>query len=478
VPYRDQAGRAKKGDRNPQFKRKLSGRRFVVTWAQNATPVHRDFLAALLTYCGHLGAELIVIPGRYKNPTSYWSASQENNEAWATEVQPYLYNQRRALNKNVQLIGDFKIQPTNSAPLTGLEGITHAESGIFGHPKLQLRCVPTPQSRLPKILTTTGAVTISNYTDSRVGKLGDFHHVLGAVVVEVQDSKVFHLRQLNYSEKHGGFIDLEYAYYADGRVEDAPPCEAIIFGDAHWRFADPAVVRATFDDLVPLLDPKRLVWHDLLDGYAGSPHHQGNPFIAYAKRQSGYDDMRREVRATIDWMLELGAGRENVIVPSNHDDMLKRWVIREDWKRDPVNAEFYLETALAMLRTTRMTETGAQTLDPFQRLVEARGAAGVKCVPINGSFTVAGIECGLHGDKGPNGARGSIKNLRRIGPKVVIGHSHTPGIDEGAYQTGTMTRLTAEYTGPVGSWLNTHCSIDGFDKRHLHNCVDGAFWIS
>jgi hypothetical protein len=448
-----------------------------VTWAQNATPVHTGFLSALRVYCKHLGAELIVIPGRYKNPTSRWSASQENEEQWADELRPFLYNQRRALNKNIQLIGDFKIQPTNSAPLTGLEGITHTESGIFGHPKLQLRCVPAPQNRMPKILTTTGAVTVSNYTDSRTGKIGDFHHVLGAVVVEVQDGKVFHMRQLNYSDKHAGFIDLEFAYFADGRVEDAPPCEGIVFGDAHWRFADPEVVNATFNHLVPLLRPAVLVWHDLLDGYAGSPHHVGNPFIKFAKRVSGRDNMRHEVRETIDWMLKLGEGYHNVIVPSNHDDMLKRWVIREDWKADPVNAEFYLETALAMLRSTRMLETGAHTLDPFQMLVDARGEKHVSCVPMNGSFSLAGIECGLHGDKGPNGARGSIKNLRRIGPKVIIGHSHTPGIDEGAYQTGTMTRLTAEYTGPVGSWLNTHCSVDGFGKRHLHNCVDGAFWM-
>lgn len=476
APYRNQASRSKAPDKQPEFKQKLRGQRFVITWAQNATPVHADFLACLLTYCKVNDAQLVVIPGRYKNPTSTWTGSQENEERWAPELAPYLFNQRKALNKNIQLIGDIKIQPTMSQPLTALDGLTHGESAIFGHPKLQLRVVPTPQNRLPKILTTTGAVTMPNYTDTRVGKLGAFHHVLGAALVEIQDSKVFHLRQINYSEKHHGFIDLNVTYRALG-ASPADPYWAIVFGDAHWRFADPVVVAATFEQLVPRLNPHALVWHDLLDGYAVTPHHVGNPFIAYAKQMSGYNDMRAEVHQTIDWMHRLGAGRLNIIVPSNHDDMLKRWIIRADWKEDPVNAEFYLETALDMLRSTRMGERGAETLDPFQRIVAKRSDHKTLCVPVNGSKMIAGIECALHGDKGPNGARGSIKNLKRIGPKVIIGHSHTPGIDEGAYQTGTMTRLSAEYTGPVGSWLNTHCSIDAFGKRHLHNCIDGRFWL-
>ncbi len=458
-------------------KRKLGGNVFVITWAQNATPVNEPFFKALLAYCDHNSAELVVIPGRYKNPTSRWSSSQANDEIWAPELVPYLFNQRRALNKNLHLIGDIKIQPTATSPLTGFEGITHAESGIFGHPKLQLKTVPTPQNALPKILTTTGAVTRANYTDTRVGKTGEFHHIAGAVVVEVESAKVFHLRHINYSTRHQGFIDLGRAYYADGRVHAAPPAEAVIFGDAHWRFADPVVVAATFDQLLPELRPKQLVWHDLMDSYAVSPHHAGNPFVLYAKHKAGFNNVRDEVQSTITWMLQKGKGYHNIIIPSNHDDMLRRWVVREDWKEDPVNAEFYLETALAMLRSTRMGDTGAETLDPFQRLVEAREADNVQCVPLNGSYVIAGIECALHGDKGPNGVRGSIKNLRRIGPKVVIGHSHSPGIDEGAYQIGTMTRLKAEYTGPVGSWLNTHCSIDGFGKRHLHTCIKGAFFM-
>ena len=67
----------------------------------------------------------------------------------------------------------------------------------------------------------------------------------------------------------------------------------------------------------------------------------------------------------------------------------------------------------------------------------------------------------MHGDKGPNGARGSIRNLRRIGIRSVIGHTHSPGIDEGCYQVGTSTRLRLEIqvARPVGSTRIAWCTL-------------------
>jgi hypothetical protein len=82
----------------------------------------------------------------------------------------------------------------------------------------------------------------------------------------------------------------------------------------------------------------------------------------------------------------------------------------------------------------------------------------------------------MHGDRGPNGARGSIKNLRRIGVKSIIGHSHSPGIDEGCYQVGTSTSLVPrlQQSGP-SSWLNTHCLVYANGKRTLINIINGEW---
>lgn len=458
------------------FDRKFSKRsRFVITSAQNATPVHPAWWAVLQRVAAERDAELVVIPLRYKNPTSRWVGSQENAEMWPKEVRPYLFNVRRALNKNLTLLGDIKIQPTAETPLTGADALSHASSGIIGHPKVQLRSVATPQNRMAKILTTTGACTVQNYSDTRAGRIGEFHHSLAAVLVET-DGSFFSLRHLHFDEKTESCIDLNTLYKAD-EVGPAPPAAALIMGDTHVDYIDPRVERATFgaDGMVAVLAPELLVYHDLLDGYSCNHHHGKNPFNRIAKRRGGTDNVEAEVERAFKFVEDRRtAGTEAVIVPSNHIDFLRRWIIDTDWREDPVNAQFYLRTALMMVERTGMSSKGTDYPDPFTELAKARG---LRALALDESLLVRGVELGMHGDTGPNGARGSIKNLRRLGVKSVIGHSHSPGIDEGCYQVGTSTRLRLEYNHGASSWLNTHCVLLANGKRQLINIIDGRWRV-
>jgi hypothetical protein len=86
------------------------------------------------------------------------------------------------------------------------------------------------------------------------------------------------------------------------------------------------------------------------------------------------------------------------------------------------------------------------------------------------SYAVSGVEHCYHGDKGPNGARGSTMNLSKIGAKVTKGHSHTPGIIDGCYDAGTFSRLDLEYaSGSPSSWVNSMVLQYANGKRtHIH----------
>lgn len=474
-PPRDQ--KQNSSDTNPVFSQDVKGAKtLVITWAQNATPVQKPVLASLLRYCEANNAILIVIPGRYKNPTSRWTTSQENAEHWAPELTPYLMNQRRVINDNLLLAADIKIQPTRQSPLSGKEALAGGRSAIIGHPKAQMRAVATPQHALPMVLRTTGAVTLKNYTDTDTGKGAESHHRYGALVVEGIGRSRYHMRRISCMAD-GRFIDLDRLYTPEG-IEDAPPYEALICGDAHYRFADPAVVKATFGagGMAEVLDPKKIIFHDLMDAYAVNPHHAGNPFVALAKERAGFNVLEDEVAETIAWAESLVGDREAWIIPSNHDDMVSRYVMRTDWRQDLPNAEFYLETALHMARSARMEENGAAYLDPFQFWVERlRSKPNLKCLPRGRSMQVKGWELGMHGDQGPNGARGSVKNLSRIGTKVVSGHGHSPAEEEGHLRVGTMTYLKLEYNAGPGSWLNTHGAIDALGKPHLFTVMGGEW---
>ena len=456
------------------YTRKLpeGAKTFIVVAAQNATPVEPDWWEVIKQMAKQRKAEILVLPIRYKNPTSQWSGSAENAEWYDPVLRDYLWNVRAKLNSNLIVLGDFKIQPTAADPLTGAEALSLEQSGIIGHTKLHLRSIPTPSSRMAKLLTTTGACTVENYTDSRAGRIGEFHHSLSAVIVEIADDKQFRLRHVHFDKKTQSATDLNVRYLTNG-YGPAPRPLALDLGDTHVDFICPKVKRAT-DEMLAVLKPQYVIYNDLLDGYSCNPHHEGNPFSLVAKMKGGRSSVRAEVERAIAFVRDnTPKNARAIIVASNHNDFLRRWIMRRDWRNDPVNAEFYLETALAMVKGTELTTKGTEYPDPFAYWFRKAKVRRARVLDENESFMLGGVELSLHGDRGPNGSRGSIRNLRRIGVKSIIGHSHSPGIDEGCYQTGTSTHLRLEYNHGASSWLNAHCLLHADGKRQLIFIVDG-----
>ncbi|MDP3327200.1 hypothetical protein [Parvibaculum sp.] len=462
-----------------EFKSQLPDKkRFVITAAQNATPIFKPFLDALLRYCKVNDAALIVIPYRYKNPTSQWTANNEDHEWWDEAVVPYLYDGRFNLNDNLVVMADVKVQPTAVTPLSGLDSMTGHRSGIVGHPRLELKTVATPSHKLPKIMTTTGAVTKPNYTDSKAGKKGEFHHSYAAAVVEVK-GKVFHLRQL-CACADGSFIDLDREYTKDA-VRKAAPAEALVMGDIHVDFVDPAVVKATFGgskSLFATLRPKRVILHDLIDFYSRNHHHAKNPFVNIAKRASSMDIVSAEIERACRFIDDnIPPATKVVLVPSNHVEALTRWISDADWRLDPTNAETYLETALAVVRSIKMTPNGSSMIDPFHYWARKLLKHPRRCIYLKrgNPYSVRGVEFSMHGDQGTNGTRGSRKSLSTIGVKSFIAHGHGPGITDGCWQVGTSTFLKLEYTGGPSNWLQTHGAQYANGKRSLFNIIGGEY---
>ena len=480
-PVRSASGATKKPQKAVIFRRTVGGvTTLLVTSGQNATPAHAGFVKTLETHANDVNAaDILAIPYRYKNPTSRFDNKEENDEWWDSALTPYLCNQRKRLNSNLILMGDIKIQATAGKPLALMDSLSHAESGIFGHPKLQLKTVPVPSNRFPKIMTTTGSATQDNYTDTKLGKIGEFHHTLGAAVVEIH-GKTFHLRQINASKTPGEYDDLDRHYSADG-VSAAGRAKALVLGDWHRDYALPSVERATFGvgGMVETLRPEVIAWHDLNDGYATNPHHRGNWVIANAKAESGRFDARAELERACSYVLR-NTPRDtlSVIVPSNHNDFLSRWMLTTD-PRDLTGANFdlWIKTAAAMKASAKSTLKGTEYTDAFVYWARKffAGCSNVRVLERGESFALSDVELGLHFDKGPNGARGSLQNLRRIGTKIMGGHGHGPGIDEGGTQVGTATGPLEYAVGGPSGWLNTHGVIYGTGKRSLLNII-GNTW--
>lgn len=458
--------------------------RYVVTCAQNATDIH-PVLRTLENYCAHNGAELLVIPIRYHNPTSHWGAAAQASEWWVREVHQYLFTGRKNIQKHITILGDISTQLTAERPTSGFETITGAHSGIIGHPKLELQYVATPQQKLPKAIMTTGACTVRNYIDGKAGKKGEHHHTYGGIVVE-RDGDRFHFRQLNALED-GSFMDVDKnsgvtEYFPDGTTQNYSSIPLLVCGDLHHRFMCKNSVSATVygrDSMFAKLNPESVAWHDVMDGYSCNPHDRDNPFMAHARQEYMYDNIEKEIRDCAEFFDKYCVGRKNYIIASNHEDFLSRWMQWIDWRKDLKNAEFYLRTALAMVENGYMSENGYRGIHPFPYWMKKFiKEADVDYLGVDESLVIQGIEAGFHGHRGPDGARGTLNNYGRIGVKTIIGHSHSPGIRNGAMQVGTLSKLSLDYTSGPSSWMNTNGVVYPNGKRALLNMIDGVWRLT
>ncbi len=448
-------------------------RTYIITWAQNGTAVDKGFWSCLQTFRTTRKATLVVIPGRYKNPTSRWEAARLGEERWSAEVAPYLKHDRGVLCPNLRCYADIKVQPTASTPLSGFEVFLGKSSGIFGHPKRQLAVVPT-STRHPRIMVTTGACTVKNYSDSKAGKKGSAHHVIGAVVVEVEDDGTYFIRHVTKGRGDGSFIDLDTRYTPTG-AEQAPPAESLTLGDWHsGRVRGPAL--AATRGLFECLRPKHLVLHDFLD-FRSRNHHERSMRAAYENRDKQVATEVAHACTELEGLTRWGRGEHRVhVVRSNHDEAFERWLEEAQPRVDPVNAPYY--HAVWARVYAEYNRTGSYP-DVFE--LEYRGRGGVvkrggdvHFLKRNESLKIAGVEHGFHSDKGPNGARGSLRAFSKLGCKVNIGHGHTPGWLDGAVMAGVMD-VDHGYNGLPSSWLVAHIATHADGKRQVVICIRDRF---
>jgi hypothetical protein len=491
--------------------------RYLLTAAQNNTPVHPQFLANLEAYAAAIGATIMVSRYSY-NVASYGRNSTKAGRAPGAAARQDLWYDP-AITKYVcddperhgscrwQLAptavdgllwcADMNILPTAARPLSGLESYAGSSSGVFPHAKIALESVPVIGDRPPKFNFTTGAVTQRNYIAKKEGLKGEFHHQFGALLVEVDlQSGDWWARQINAMDD-GTFYDLTRCV-RDGVVSRGHRLLALNWGDVHASEIDPEVRavnwgRAHGLAVIDVLRPEYQFWHDTFS-MRNRGHHELKSFGSrYAKWAAGADadSVEREVKLTAD-LLKL-AHRDwctTVVVSSNHDRHLDRWLEEADYKTDPANAEFFLEAQLARVKAIRrgkdwdglkwaIVEHPEYSVEDF-----CSGAAdaltAVRFLSRDESFRIGPpgreIECGSHGDEGANGARGSAAGLSKLAVRMNVGHAHSACMRQGVAQAGVCNRRLP-YAHGASSWSVSHVATLPNAKRQILTQRAGRLWL-
>lgn len=462
-------------------------RRYLLTAAQDDTAVHLPFFRNLEAYAAYLGAEIKV--GGFTYQKGLFEDHASRTAVFAKEVWPYLAHDNEMCGP-LLFAAKMNILPTATRPLSGLETYSRGSWAVFPHAKVQLVSVPSLPGRHPAMVMTTGCCTVENYVPKKAGLKAEFHHIIGATIVEVDSQDRVFCRQISASDD-GTFQDLD-ALVMDGQVTRGHRIESVTAGDLHIEKGDPQVFKSAFgydlrkqritstDSLVHTLRPRSIAWHDILDFQARNHHRRGDHHFAYRMIVEGRDLVEDGVKASARFLAAMSdiEDCESVVAASNHHDALTRWLREADPRQDPLNARYWCELNAAVYRAIENREK----IDPFQYAVmqhEPERIGRVTFVPRNGSKIICkdhgGIEIGMHGDEGPNGARGSALSLTRVTMRLNIGHAHSASILDGVYTAGLCGLMDQEYnTGPSG-WSHTQIITYPSGRRTLVTMIDGKW---
>lgn len=439
---------------------------YLLTSAQNNTHVHAGLWRNLRAYAAHRSAKLMVSQFTY-NKANYGEksvkpgtiSSDDYAGLWyASEVESYAFNDRFAITPSLTFCGEINIIPTAARPLSGFENYTGRSSGIFPHAKHAM--VSIASLHAAKFNYTTGCCTLRNYLQKKAGLKAEHTHAYGALIVEVNDAGNWFVRQIQ-ADEDGDFQDLDVVV-RNGRIVEGQRVEAVQWGDVHVDQLDPVVRRTNWGagGMLDTLRPRYQFLHDTLDFRSRNHHDRFNAHEAFRKHVSQSDNVEAELNRVALFLTHEAArpGCKTVVVESNHDKALGRWLREADFRADPENAEFFLDAQRLMYRALRKGEH----LHLFGAIMRKMGVSpAVRFLGTGESFVICkeagGVETGLHGHAGPNGLRGSPSQFARLGRPTNTGHTHSASIIDGAFTAGVSGKLRMGYNddGP-SSWSNSH----------------------
>lgn len=451
----------------------LKGTRFVFTSAQNNTFINKKFWASLQVFCKHKGAQLYVSRYTY-NKAGFQNSFKAKEELWyAPEINPFVLDRSVSVFPGLIFCGELDILPTAEDPLSGLESYAGYNSTLIPHSKIAMRSLPRLKGEPPRFSFTTGTVTQRNYIQRKAGQKAEFHHVYGAIYVEVDKNGDWFVRQL-IADNNGEFYDLNNKFTPKSVTKER--VKSITFGDIHIEKSDRAVSRASWGDdnsMLRVLRPDYCFVHDVTDFTARNHHNISDPYFLASKYEANEESVEAELKLSASFLECLSQKSKVIVVESNHHEALERWLRSANGHSDPANAKFW---HLCNAKIFEAIQYKKQDFDIYEDSLRFFGRLkNVTFLKQDESFMLGGVEHGIHGHRGVDGARGSPKAYRAAGRRVNSGHTHSASILDGVYTAGVSGNLDMGYNRGLSTWSHSHIIMYKNGKRCIIT-VKGGRW--
>lgn len=450
----------------------------VITSAVADAPVNEGFYNALRAYHKDRKASIFIRPVNLETS----GLQKELLESDFAHVIINTINLRRDLS-----LHNLKLLAKMVDPLTGTNKLGSGETRIYGHIQRRLKTRAFVDSNLESLFNiTTGALTDPDYmggkyVQERTAEFAMERHFYGAVVLEKTSSRRgvhipglgrFHIRFIEYVKEVPDetgkkvvlqdpyFMDLNKAYHASGKVRDIQ-IEALVFGDLHFGATDQHASLESKRSLIQKFKPKRIYTHDDYDGKEIN-HHERDRIIAQGMlalmRANSLEEGLHYLRENLEAILEVAPPETEILrVRSNHPHWVERYLQGGTFMKESQNTAIGIELAKAM------TE-GMDPIDYFlKKHMRPELYRRVKTLrpgePINEGTRPVVVH--MHGDKGVNGARGSINAFIEATEASISGHVHNDEV----YNRITIIGAMAKYPQPYAK--------EGFSKALISNAIIG-----
>jgi hypothetical protein len=455
--------------------------KIVVSAYANGSEVCKPFFDNLKFYCKKNNALLLIMP--IAGPISNFSKLPDGtNLYW--NIDPILHNELFVIDDlriNTKLfLSSIKLSTKHINPLTGLHRLSQKNgSFIYGSSKQFLDSVATSNIKIPSVLITSGVLNNPNYSGkfymmNRTDKLAEHDHTIGAILVEVKDSRFFYSRQLQ-SGSMNEICDLG-KIYKDNKVVKGN-IDAIVLGDIHADELDLKAFKAS-KDMIRKLKPKYIVLHDIFNGTAVNHHTQNNLIEQAMLSDNHRSSLKNEIKLTaiiLKELLQIYSKSKLVIVASNHNEFLNRYLEEGRYLKDHVNKSYATSLVNAILNDHEMyplkfaiNNSGILTTTDKERIVWLNR---------DEDFKIHGIELGAHGDKGSNGTKASMNSLERAYNNIICGHSHSPKIMRGVWVAGAVCKLKLDYNIGPSSWLHANVVLNKNGSRQMLTIINGEWTL-
>ncbi len=463
-------------------------KRYLLSSAQSSTKVHQRLWDNWLALGEHYGAEVLVSTFAY-NRASYGSkatkrgrgptASDQGDVWYDPEIEDYICDDQVELAPGLVFCGEMNILPTAVRPLSGLEVYTERKSAIFPHVKVHMQSIPSGKNEPTKFNYTTGTVTKRNYIQKKEGLKADFHHQYGGLLVEVDPEGRWFVRQVTADSK-GVLCDKDVRVSADGEITTGNRVRGINWGDIHTATLDPEVARLAWGDggMMDTLHPQYQFMHDILDFRARNPHvaRRGEVHERFRSFVQGHDSVEEEVEGVANFLIKTRRDWcKTIVVNSNHDNFMTRWLREADYRLDPLNAVFFLECQLHLFKSIAADPNASSNL--LRWTIERMNGIdeNVRFLNEDESFVIDNVEYGLHGHNGPNGAPGTPTNHARMGRRISRGHEHATGIFENTFTSGLSGTNDQGYNHGPSSWSPSHIVAYENGMRAIYTMWQGKW---